>query len=183
MGKVMYCEKCGFIGQIFISKKCKFCGTKRKLLPVEMEEKYNIFTDDWCSLYFDIGYSTPQHNIQMIEELISRLRNFVMGEVAGNPLFSMEAYEKQIEERRESFYSVCQHRNEEAVEHVRKNLGIKEGANGELIYTPKCPICGSRNLEKISFGTRAVKTAVFGTAGAMDDAGKTYKCRDCGSKF
>lgn len=31
--------------------------------------------------------------------------------------------------------------------------------------------------------TRVVKTAIFGVAGAVDDAGKTYKCDNCGSKF
>ncbi len=47
----------------------------------------------------------------------------------------------------------------------------------------KCPICGSTNINKISVGSRAVKTAVFGVVGAIDDAGKTYKCDNCGSKF
>ena len=27
------------------------------------------------------------------------------------------------------------------------------------------------------------KTAAFGVVGAIDDAGKTYKCGNCGSKF
>lgn len=48
---------------------------------------------------------------------------------------------------------------------------------------PKCPICGSTNIKKITIRNRAVKTAVFGVVGAIDDAGKTYKCENCGSKF
>ena len=48
---------------------------------------------------------------------------------------------------------------------------------------PKCPICQSINIKKITFTKRAVKTAVFGVIGAVDDAGKTYKCENCGSKF
>lgn len=48
---------------------------------------------------------------------------------------------------------------------------------------PKCPICQSTNLKKITFTKRAVKTAVFGVVGAVDDAGKTYQCINCGSKF
>lgn len=50
-------------------------------------------------------------------------------------------------------------------------------------YTPNCPFCGSANVQKISVGTRAVKTAVFGTIGALDDAGKTYICGNCSCKF
>lgn len=49
--------------------------------------------------------------------------------------------------------------------------------------SPKCPICGSANIKKITIGIRAVKTAAFGVYGAVDDAGKTYKCNNCGSKF
>lgn len=48
---------------------------------------------------------------------------------------------------------------------------------------PKCPICGSTNINKITVGSRAFKTAVFGVVGAVDDAGKMYKCGNCGSKF
>lgn len=48
---------------------------------------------------------------------------------------------------------------------------------------PKCPICSSTNIQKISITKRAVKTAFFGALGAVDDAGKTYQCKNCGSKF
>ena len=48
---------------------------------------------------------------------------------------------------------------------------------------PKCPICGSPNVQKITLGSRTVKIALFGMIGAVDDAGKTYKCNNCGSKF
>lgn len=47
----------------------------------------------------------------------------------------------------------------------------------------KCPICGLTNINKITVGSRAVKTAVFGVVGTVDDAGKTYRCGNCGSKF
>ena len=53
----------------------------------------------------------------------------------------------------------------------------------KIINIPQCPICGSTNIDKITLGSRAVKTAVFGVAGAVDDAGKTYRCGNCGSKF
>ena len=110
MGKVMYCEKCGHVGSVMFSKKCKLCGTKKKPVSEEMKEKYNIFTHDWCSLHNKIGYSIPVENSRMIEELISRENEFIMNEVAGNPFFSMEEYEKQIQEERERFYRISQRR-------------------------------------------------------------------------
>lgn len=46
-----------------------------------------------------------------------------------------------------------------------------------------CPNCGSTNIKKITIGSRTVKTVAFGVIGAVDDAGKTYKCGNCGNKF
>lgn len=47
---------------------------------------------------------------------------------------------------------------------------------------PKCPICGSTNLSKITITHKAGKIALFGIFG-MGDNGKTWKCNNCGSKF
>ena len=182
-GKSNVLRKCGSMGQIFISKKCKFCGTKKTLLSEEMMEKYNIFTHDWCSLFDKIGYSIPVENSRMIEELISRENDFIMSEVAGNPFFSMEAYEKQLQEERASLYRVSQCRINEMLEQMDKNLAAMQKEKDRKDWIPECPICGSSNIQKITLGTRAVKTAAFGVVGAVDDAGKTYKCSNCGSKF
>ena len=48
--------------------------------------------------------------------------------------------------------------------------------------TPKCPICQSTNLSKITAIQKAGKIALFGIFG-MGDNGKTWKCNNCGSKF
>ena len=47
---------------------------------------------------------------------------------------------------------------------------------------PKCPICGSTDLSKITLTHKAGKIALFGIFG-MGDNGKTWKCNNCGSKF
>lgn len=47
---------------------------------------------------------------------------------------------------------------------------------------PHCPFCSSTDLTKISSLGKAVKIWAFGLYG-MDDAGKTYKCNNCGGKF
>ena len=48
---------------------------------------------------------------------------------------------------------------------------------------PTCPVCGSTSLTKITTTKKAVKGAIFGAFWALDDAGKTWKCNHCGSKF
>lgn len=50
------------------------------------------------------------------------------------------------------------------------------------VNVPKCPICGSTDLSKITATQKAVKIAIFGIFG-MGDNGKTWKCNSCGSKF
>lgn len=51
-----------------------------------------------------------------------------------------------------------------------------------LLNKPKCPICGSTNLSKITTTKKVAKIAMFGIFG-MGDNGKTWKCNNCGSKF
>lgn len=47
---------------------------------------------------------------------------------------------------------------------------------------PRCPICNSTNLSKITTTKKAAKIALFGIFG-MGDNGKTFKCNNCGAKF
>lgn len=60
----------------------------------------------------------------------------------------------------------------------KSQAGQQESGN-----VPKCPTCGSTNVSKITVTKRAVKVGLFGIFGAIDDAGKTYKCDGCGCKF
>lgn len=184
MGKVMYCQKCGAVYHIFISKKCKFCGTKMKLLSKEMRQKYNLFNDDWSSLVSGLYVlDTAEGEKKRIEELISRQNNFVMNEIVNNPLFSMKDYENQIEKKKQLYYRLARNNEERIGERQAKNLEVMQKEKDRLNCIPKCPICGSTNIKRIALGTRAAKTAMFGTIGAIDDAGKTYSCKNCGSKF
>lgn len=50
------------------------------------------------------------------------------------------------------------------------------------LHLPTCPICGSTNLTKLSNVGKAAKVGFFGIFGA-GDLGKTWKCKNCGSKF
>lgn len=77
------------------------------------------------------------------------------------------------------------------------NSGLSQGATPEqaahaatcrpqgtsTVHIPKCPTCGSTDLTKITTGTKVAKTVAFGVIGAISDAGKTWKCNNCGGKF
>ncbi len=95
----------------------------------------------------------------------------------------MEDYEKQVQNDKQGYYETLEYHKNRTSEQQAKNLARMKKEKDKQNCIPKCPICGSTNINKITLGNRAVKTAVFGVVGAVDDAGKTHECDNCGSKF
>lgn len=140
-----------------------------KLLSEELKYKYHIFVDDWGQI--------------SREEIISRKEKFVMEELINNPLFSIEEYKQQVQNQRLINKEIEEYHQEQALEQQNKINKQAQKILDQQNCIPKCPVCGSTNIKKITLTTRAAKTAAFGVVGAVDDAGKTYKCGNCGSKF
>jgi len=188
MDEVMYCEKCGWIGHVLFRKKCKNCGTKLKILSEEMKEKYNIFNDSWSEIVVQLnGFAnqsvigTINEELSLSEELISRTNNFVMNEIANNPIFSIEAYNVQIEKERKSNKEQAKFHHKQSCEQLEKNLVQIQKEQDKQNCIPKCPTCGSTNVEKISIGKKAVGGAMFGVLSS--DIRNTMHCKNCGAKW
>lgn len=49
-------------------------------------------------------------------------------------------------------------------------------------YVPKCPICHSPNIHKITTAKKVSRVAIFGIF-ALPKIGKEWKCDNCGSEF
>lgn len=82
-----------------------------------------------------------------------------------------------------------QHAVESETRHAKAEREYEEmlaSYNGKLPkereHIPRCPICQSTRLSKISTG-RKILEAGFGGIWGMNVMGKTYECRNCGSKF
>ena len=75
-------------------------------------------------------------------------------ELKQSPEFSQDAYNKRI--------------NYVPVDYMNVN-------------SPKCPTCGSTNIEKISFGKKAFGGAMFGIFSS--DVRNTMHCKNCGAKW
>lgn len=92
-------------------------------------------------------------------------------------------YENAIKSNAKHIYNlsiwdkILPNRNGEA--QSNKNSCVKTNT---VINIPKCPICQSTSLSKITTTKKAMKIAAFGIFG-MGDNGKTWKCNSCGSKF
>ena len=68
------------------------------------------------------------------------------------------------------------------LEHAKIAMGYYNKSPEEREHIPRCPVCQSTRLSKISTG-RKILEAGFGGIWGMDVMGKTYECRNCGSKF
>lgn len=53
--------------------------------------------------------------------------------------------------------------------------------NPQQTYTPKCPTCGSPNIEKISVGKKIFGGAMFGLFSS--DVRNSMRCKNCGYKW
>lgn len=62
----------------------------------------------------------------------------------------------------------------------KANLGQQESSKVEE-DKPKCPTCGSTNIEKISLGKKAVSGALFGLFSS--NVRKSMHCKSCGYKW
>ena len=81
------------------------------------------------------------------------------------------AKEKLYEER-------IARREKEFEERIKQH---EEGQAERKACVPKCPTCGSKNVQKITNSSRFGSTLVWGIA--SDKIGKTMECKNCGYKW
>jgi hypothetical protein len=55
-------------------------------------------------------------------------------------------------------------------------------AGGHGIYRPKCPTCGSPDIEKVTLVSKGIAALMFGVL-SIGYAGKSYSCRNCQHKW
>lgn len=164
MDEVMYCEKCGDVGHIFFSKKCKQCNIKKKMLPENTKYKYHIFVEDW---------SVCSH-----EEKKRRTNEFVIGELLNNPLFSIADYKRQINEEEELYKRIEYLRKQQMLKQQSKNLEKMRREN----ISVSCPYCKSTNTSKITTTSKAIHTMAFGIY-SVNRNSKEWHCNNCKSDF
>lgn len=72
---------------------------------------------------------------------------------------------------------IINQKNDEMMASIATGKAIIE----ERSRVPKCPTCGSANVQKISGTKRWITTGLFGLASS--DVGKTMCCKNCGYKW
>lgn len=164
MSKLMYCEKCGNLFYSLLSKKCNHCKNKMKILPEKFKYKYHIFVEDWSQISY--------------EERLQRKDEFVMEELADNPLFSIDEYKKQVQKHIESIERIKEYDKQQILKRQAKNLERMQKENISI----SCPYCKSTNTSKITVASKALHTAAFGVY-SMSRNSKEWHCNNCKSDF
>ena len=137
---------------------CKRCG------HIEMWQKELIPVCEYCnSELVDTEY--------ILQDVLERsgikpeIRKAIFEKyIKNSPLYSEEAVKNREEKEN------------------RERLNLPSSYKPKEGNIPKCPICQSTNLSKITNARKAGKIALFGIFGE-GDLGKTWKCNNCGSKF
>lgn len=105
-------------------------------------------------------------------------------EFSVDPNKKEEFIEKYIKPSPEFDPYLFEHRDEIlARENMKLNAALAHGASilEEQSRVPKCPTCGSLNVEKISTGKKIFGGAMFGLFSS--DVRNTMHCKNCGAKW
>lgn len=153
--KAYVCPKCGDI----------YCGTNYEKEPLHIQCQYcgtvMLETDeDGAEMEWNKNIVTGDEFIQIANSILAKYTDMKL-----DP--SAVAHRESIIEQKK--------KNEERQEQLQQQVNAPES------NIPKCPICGSMDIENISTLNRAVSTAMVGIA--SDKIGKQFTCKNCGYKF
>lgn len=117
--------------------------------------------------YFDIDTHCSECGVELID---NKEYNAILSEL--QLMTPNEREEHKFEKRYRAIYKYYYNYNNtpNTNQHITKN---KDEQN-----IPKCPTCGSTNVEPISTGRKAIELFALGLASKT--VGKTYKCKNCG---
>lgn len=166
MGKLIFCNKCGNVGcNQEIGSRCWQCDDGVFIAANIDSEIANAKVDEEYKKTHNGDYPSIEESDEMLRE------KYFYGKL------DSEVSKVAVEKRKywESPEGVEQ-RNKEMDQWYAKQNAQKFSTG------PKCPICGSTNLKKITGTRKAMKIGLFGLFGA-GDLGKTYQCCKCGARF
>lgn len=173
----IYCPVCGK-DITFKNNYCYFCKAQQdnpiipqKTLKEYQKEAEKRFPKDECNIYGSRG-ALRWREIILIDE------------IATNPLFNKEACLRRLKREALRYKEEIKKREQEAPQDDSKSI---EWAYPQYKKTqkasniPKCPICGSTNLKKLSIIKRGLHAYAFGIFSKT--AFSQFECMSCHYKF
>ncbi|MGN0550594.1 MAG: hypothetical protein ACI4I4_01985 [Acutalibacteraceae bacterium] len=95
----------------------------------------------------------------------------ILEEIKQNPLFSEKKYRATKQKLKEENDALFKQKSNEYFQ--SKSVTVQN--------VPKCPTCGSTNIEKISTTSKVVGATMFGLLSKT--ARSQFKCKNCGYKW
>ena len=135
------------------TKECHTCG----LIVEQWEATYSSDVCNYCGVPLCNGIRIALGDISNREAEI--YQKYIVGDADKV---------KKFEER---------HKDERARMHKSETTNV----SSEPQCIPKCPTCGSTNVQRISTASRLGSTLFWGLA--SDKIGKTMECKNCGYKW
>lgn len=157
-----------------------------KLYPDKITKENSKDVDN----YYRYSYLCEDHPISELQEIVDDInyqkqqfdieyQKFFDEVLSKNPMFDPVMREYIINKRQEDAVAAEKRR-------VQREKELHEKTQARKAYEaahpkPKCPTCGSTNVEKISTLNRAVSIGIVGLA--SDKIGKQFQCKNCGYKW
>lgn len=144
---------------IMIYAVCPKCGRFEQSVPSATHEKCAHCGTIMVNTKYEFPYEATWEELNKLEEQI--LDEYVRN----NPLFDEHEHKIAAEEQK---------KQDEANRHFVPKPQPKKNI-------PKCPTCGSTNVEKIGTLERGISVTAWGLFSSK--LGKTMKCKNCGYKW
>lgn len=191
--KIIACPKCAEIVKPSIAERRRIMSDPQKAKTtflcscnapyIELDMTY----DEYNKIY----YSNYKTESWWPDRWIASAH--ILAEYATNrPIFENLFDKSQLDMDSDAYkfhYALMYPESEESIERYKQYGGIENyyfpqnpDATSRAKHVPKCPICGSENLTRLTTMKKAAKIALVGIY-ELEDCGKTWKCNNCGSKF
>lgn len=191
--KIIACPKCAEIVKPSIAERRRIMSDPQKAKTtflcscnapyIELDMTY----DEYNKIY----YSNYKTESWWPDRWIASAH--ILAEYATNrPIFENLFDKSQLDMDSDAYkfhYALMYPESEESIERYKQYGGIENyyfpqnpDATSRPKQVPKCPICGSENLTRLTTMKKAAKIALVGIYG-LGDCGKTWKFNNCGSKF
>lgn len=162
---------------------------------IYMDFEYDMYDKSLKQLYKDGNYKDIDEfdfKWRIKKEFKQACDDFFNNVVVNNPDFSPAVRERMLKDREwKANYEKEKEEKEQKKQKEQEEMRAKRRAEREPYETyypqlasnpkPKCPTCGSTNVEKISTLNRAVSIGIVGLA--SDKIGKQFCCKNCGYKW
>lgn len=182
MGRIAICKKCGKVvdeEDAIKRQECWTCHTKGNPFEIinvtreSLEEKYEPQFDKICKERSLKEYGDDTYPLSWLVDMLNEQirKDYFYGKL--DQQADSVSTRLQVEEDYKSGKLSAECRE------IERKQAARKAQEGSL---PKCPICGSTDLTKISAFSKVAGVKLFGLLGT-GNLGKTYRCKSCGCKF